>query len=198
MATDATRPYDSLAGFALTDSGAVSTRHSRLEDEVVALFDQFRMPVLRYLLSLRIPIHDAEELAQEVFLALFRHLRRGKSRSNLRGWIFKVAHTSALKWRIESRRYTNTFSDSPVLPDSADRSLGPEERLIASQHQQHLLSVMKALPELDQCCLSLRAEGLRYREIADVLGIALGSVAASLEKSLSRLTRAAQRGHHAG
>jgi len=55
-----------------------------------------------------------------------------------------------------------------------------------------LLSVVRALPEQDQCCLSLRAEGLRYREIAEVLGISLGSVAASLEKSLSRLTRAEQ------
>ena len=58
------------------------------------------------------------------------------------------------------------------------------------QRQHRLLAVVKALPELDQCCLSLRAEGLRYREIAEVLGISLGAVANSLEKSLSRLNRA--------
>lgn len=55
-----------------------------------------------------------------------------------------------------------------------------------------LLAVVRALPELDQWCLSLRAEGLRYREIAGVLGISLGAVANSLEKSLFRLTRAEQ------
>jgi RNA polymerase sigma-70 factor (ECF subfamily) len=64
--------------------------------------------------------------------------------------------------------------------------------MAASQRQRRLLAVVRALPEQDQCCLSLRAEGLRYREIADVLGISLGSVAASLEKSLSRLARAEQ------
>jgi RNA polymerase sigma-70 factor (ECF subfamily) len=66
----------------------------------------------------------------------------------------------------------------------------PEERLAGCQRQQKLLAVVRALPEQEQWCLSLRAEGLRYREIAEVLGISLGSVAASLEKSLSRLTRA--------
>jgi RNA polymerase sigma-70 factor, ECF subfamily len=54
--------------------------------------------------------------------------------------------------------------------------------------------VVRAMPEQDQCCLSLRAEGLRYREIARVLGISLGSVANSLERTLSRLARADERG----
>ena len=58
------------------------------------------------------------------------------------------------------------------------------------ERQQRLLAVVRAMPEQDQCCLSLRAEGLRYRDIAEVLGISLGSVANSLERSLSRLTRA--------
>jgi RNA polymerase sigma-70 factor (ECF subfamily) len=71
-----------------------------------------------------------------------------------------------------------------------DTEPDPEERLGERQRQQRLLAVVRALPDQEQWCLSLRAEGLRYREIAEVVGISLGSVAASLEKSLSRLTRA--------
>ena len=56
------------------------------------LFDQFRNPLLRYALSLGISVHDAEEVTQEVFLALFRRLQLGRPRKNLRGWIFRVAH----------------------------------------------------------------------------------------------------------
>ena len=73
-----------------------------------------------------------------------------------------------------------------------DTEPDPEQLLAERQRQKRLLAVVRALPEQEQCCLSLRAEGLRYREIAEVLGISLGSVAASLEKSLSRLTRAEQ------
>jgi RNA polymerase sigma-70 factor (ECF subfamily) len=53
-----------------------------------------------------------------------------------------------------------------------------------------LLGVLQALPEEDQCCLRLRAEGLRYREISALLGISLGAVSMSLTRSLARLMRA--------
>jgi RNA polymerase sigma-70 factor (ECF subfamily) len=52
--------------------------------------------------------------------------------------------------------------------------------------------VVSVLPEQDRRCLILRAEGLRYREIAEVLHISLGAVALSLERCLTRLARVAQ------
>lgn len=189
MAADASA---SLSTLSLSEAGN-ATRPSRLEDEVIELFEQLRAPVLRYLLSFRIPIHDAEEVLQEVFLALFRHLREGKSRANLPGWIFKVAHNSALKCRLRTRRHSDQFCYVEDLSNLVqDPEPGPEDGLAARQRQARLLAVVRALPEQDRFCLSLRAEGLRYREIADVLGISLGSVAASLEKSLARLMRAEQ------
>ena len=149
------------------------------------MFEQHRNPLLRYLLSFRIAAPDAEEIVQEVFLALFQHLRRGKSRANLHGWLFRVAHNLALKNRMKAQR------QSPAVPEAQmDSAPGPEEHLADLQRQDRLLAVVKALPEMDRCCLSLRAEGLRYREIAGVLGISLGAVANSLGKSLSRLIRA--------
>ena len=186
MATDAS---DSLAGLPLAEA-ASAARLTGVEDEVVALFEQLRAPVLRYLLSFRIHVSDAEEILQEVFLSLFQHLQQGKSRENLQGWIFKVAHHSALKCRLRTRRHSDRFGHLPGFSATVDPGPGPEESLAVRQRQERLLAVVRALPEQEQCCLSLRAEGLRYREIAEVLGISLGSVAALLEKSLSRLMRA--------
>jgi RNA polymerase sigma-70 factor (ECF subfamily) len=183
---------DTITGSAIIRAVARERRSSRLEEEVVFLFEQLRVPVLRYVLSFGIPVPDGEEIIQEVFLALFRHLRQGKSRLNLQGWIFRVAHNSALKHRSRARRYSQQFSYLPAFSEApADSALGPEERLEATERRQRLLAVVRALPEQDQRCLSLRAEGLRYREIADVLGMSLGSVANALARSLARLTRAA-------
>jgi RNA polymerase sigma-70 factor (ECF subfamily) len=169
----------------------IETAPCGLEEEVVSLYEQLRLPVLRYVLSFHLPVADAEEIVQEVFLALFRHLRQNKSRANLHGWIFKVAHNSALKQRSRSRRYAEQFSYLPVYFDApADSSPGPEECMAATQRRRRLLAVFSALPERDRWCLSLRAEGLRYRQIAGVLGISPGSVANALSRSLSRLTRA--------
>ena len=159
---------------------------SALEAEVVGLFDQLRTGLLRYVLSLGLPVPDGEEIVQEVFLALFRHLRAGKSRANLRGWVFRVGHNLALKQRNASRRNLPSVAGS----DKADPAPNPEDRAAGSQKRERLLAVLRALPEQDRRCLSLRAEGLRYREISGVLGMSLGGVSLSLGRSLARFGRA--------
>jgi RNA polymerase sigma-70 factor (ECF subfamily) len=164
---------------------------SDVEREVMDLFEQFRHPLLRYTLGFGVPVHDAEEIIQEVFLALFRHLQMRKSRANLRGWIFRVAHNLALKQRHSNQRSRDRIApDSETIAEHSDPSPNPEEQMSAAQRRQLLLAVVEALPETDQSCLRLRAEGLRYREIAGVLGISLGSVSISLTRSLARLIRA--------
>jgi RNA polymerase sigma-70 factor (ECF subfamily) len=111
-----------------------------------------------------------------------------RPRDNLKGWTFKVAHNLSLKHRQKlKRRETDIVSDVDLAELAIDPSLNPEQRLAEEQRQVILRSVMRALPERDRQCLYLRAEGLRYREIADVLGISLGSVAKSVTRSLARL-----------
>jgi RNA polymerase sigma-70 factor (ECF subfamily) len=165
----------------------------RLEEEVVALFDQYRDPLLRYLASFGVALPDGEEVLQEVFLALFQHLGRGKSRDNLRGWLFRVAHNLGLKRRYRTRRDLEARAEPGAEELAADPSPGPEERLVNSQRQQRLRAVVEALPEQDRRCLFLRAEGLRYREIAEILDMSLGAVSLSLSRSLARIARSAER-----
>ena len=160
------------------------------EREVVALFDRFRDSVARYVLSFGISIQDAEEVTQDVFLALFRHLRLGRSRRNLQGWIFRVAHNLSLKRRAAIRRANRTLvRDWIAAQRKPDESLNPERLLSISEKQQRLLAVFQLLSEEDQQCLRLRAEGIRYREIAEILNMSLGAVSISLTRSITRLIR---------
>jgi RNA polymerase sigma-70 factor (ECF subfamily) len=68
----------------------------------------------------------------------------------------------------------------------------PEDQFSTNQTQKRLLAVLHALPEQDRRCLSLRAEGLRYREIAEILDMSLGGVALALGRSLARIARVAE------
>lgn len=190
------RSTDSIDGLILSGEAAAafSANPSEIECEVISLFDQFRNPLLRYALSFGLSVHDGEEITQEVFLALFEHLREGKSRHNLRGWIFRVAHNLALKQRqANHRRPGERDSEEGRAEKQADPAPSPEEQLLSRQRQQHLMAVLEALPERDRCCLGLRLEGLRYREIGQVLGMSLGAVSISLTRSLARLMRANER-----
>jgi RNA polymerase sigma-70 factor, ECF subfamily len=163
---------------------------SRLEDEVVSLFDELRDRLLRYLLCLGVSLHDGEEIVQESFLLLFQHLQHGKSRENLRGWLFSVARNLALKlYRDESDARSNVpFHEERVGILTCDDA-NPERQAYNRQRQKQLWAVVSALPEQDQICLFLRADGMRYREIGQTMGISLGSVAASLARSLGKLAR---------
>jgi RNA polymerase sigma-70 factor, ECF subfamily len=165
---------------------------SLLEQEVAELFGVLRDPLLRYVLALGMSVPDAEEIVQDVFIALLQHLRQGKPRFNLRGWLFRVAHNQALKLRQKTGRRT-LWSVESVAPETAtapDPALNPEQLLASGQRRGRLLAVLRALPERDQSCLFLRAEGLRYREIAEVLGVSAGAICLSLKRSLERLGRA--------
>ncbi len=165
----------------------------RLEETVVALFDELRDPLLRYLSTFDLAFPDGEEVIQEAFLSLFQHLQKGKSRENLRGWLFRVAHNLALKRRYRTRRDFAVQAQAGTEDLATDPGPNPEDQLVNSQTQQRLLAVVRALSEQDRRCLSLRAEGLRYREIAGTLDMSLGAVSLSLTRSLARIARSAER-----
>jgi RNA polymerase sigma-70 factor (ECF subfamily) len=188
-------PTDSIQQLPFPASAGTgsSLRPSESEREVIHLFEQFRNPLLRYVVSRGLSLHDGEEIIQEVFLALFRHLQLGKSRRNLRGWVFRVAHNLALKQHTANKKDQSRFhADETVAQRQPDGTPNPEEQAASNQRLERMQAVLRALPEQDRCCLYLRAEGLRYREIAAALGISLGAVSIALTRSLARMGRVDQ------
>ena len=168
-----------------------------LQAEVLGLFDELRDRLLRYAMSLGLSAHDGEDVLQEVFLALFHHLQMGRSRENLPGWTYRTTHNLALKrraamhteWRRTEQPEESTWDVCDAIAACSDDAPGPEAQLLFRERQMRLRAVVRALPENDQACLRLRAEGCRYREIASIVGISLGSVATSLARSFERLHR---------
>src|ERR1700728_4087837 len=154
-------PTDSMKElpFPKAAHAALSAKPSEIEREVMELFEQFPDPLLRYTLSFGISIHDAEEVIQEVSLSLFRHLQLCRSRENLRGWIFRVAHSLTLKQLYANQRsQAKTTSDRTIAEEQLNPTPNPEEQVSSAQRRHRLLAVVHALPEADQGCLRLRAE----------------------------------------
>ncbi len=167
---------------------------AEFEEEIVGLFDELRDRLLRYVLSFGLPAADGEEIIQDAFLSLVQHLKQHRPRQNLHGWLFRVVHNQALK-RLSRNERRGRVVDSVVdeIEVHPDPNPTPEEQVAFRQQQARLLAALQALPARDRQCLSLRAEGLRYREIAEILGISLGSVCTSLTRSLARLGRVSER-----
>jgi RNA polymerase sigma-70 factor (ECF subfamily) len=193
MADSFSEPKIALGASAVEAAG--KTQPSAVEAQVLHLFDLLRNRLLRYLLSFSVAPADSEEIIQEAFLALFQHLRAGKPDKNLQGWLFRVVHNLGLRRRRDGRRDLDHFPTASMPQEdlALDPAPNPEEAFSTRQIRERLLAVVEALQEQDRRCLILRAEGLRYREIAAVLDMSLSSVSASLSRSLAKIGCAAQR-----
>jgi RNA polymerase sigma-70 factor, ECF subfamily len=149
-----------------------------------SLFEQQRLSVHRYLVSLGLLPQIAGEIAQDSFLRLYRHLRSNGRSENLRGWVFRVAHNLAMN---ELKRAGSSDVEPPE--SEIDPNSDPEQALLRKERMRRMQSAIRTLPRRQQECLHLRAEGLRYREIAQVLGIGISSVAESVQRALAALSR---------
>jgi len=164
-----------------------------LQSEITALFDQLRSPLLRYLWDFRLSSETAEELVQEAFLKLFEELKQGRSVQMPRPWLFRVVHRLALKEmrRMRVRETPEPLQDGePDHLEIVDLRPTPAEQLLLDEREQRLSRALGSLPMRERQCLSLRVEGLRYREIADVLDLSVTTVSDVLRRAVTALREA--------
>jgi RNA polymerase sigma-70 factor (ECF subfamily) len=175
---------------------ALLPAHQTLESNqraVLALYDETAVRLLRYARSFGLSGEAAEDVVQDAFVALFRHLCLGRPRHSLTGWLFRVTRNLSLKQRQRQRGEPADLLTDLLLARIADPGHTPEERASFNQRCRRLQSVMRALAPRDRQCIYLRSEGLSYRDIASALGISLGSVSKSLTRALGRLASADRR-----
>jgi RNA polymerase sigma-70 factor, ECF subfamily len=153
--------------------------------EATTLFRELRKPLLRYLTCLGLSSDEAQDVVQDAFLSLHRHLSAGGSQENIRSWLFRVAHNQA---RNRQNSYDRRFS-APLDDASAGvlDEATPERVLLEKEKFERLGNAIRTLEKGERECLLLRASGLRYREIGEVLGIATSTVADSVERAVKKL-----------
>jgi RNA polymerase sigma-70 factor (ECF subfamily) len=163
----------------------------RLEEQIAHLYEELRQPLLRYLLCMRVVPEEAEEIIQETFLRLYKHLHAGGREDNLRGWVYRVAHNLSSSRRKERKFLADTSPDlwQQITLSAATSEIGPEETLLRKEKMMRLHRDIAGLSELQQNCIRLRVEGFRYREIARILNTSTSTVAGSLRHAIERLTR---------
>jgi RNA polymerase sigma-70 factor (ECF subfamily) len=162
--------------------------------EVAGLFDQLRDPLYRYFLCLGLSHDDAGDGVQETFLRLHQHLRRHGDSTNLRGWIFQVARNLVRNEIKRARRQRTEAMDEAFERQCACGNPvdSPEDQVL---RQERLLRLQRAIVKLtppQRECLRLRASGLRYREIAEVMGIGISSVGELMQRATGKLRERAE------
>jgi len=164
-----------------------------LEQEVIRAYESLRLPVYHYLAAVVGDASEAEDICQEVFLRLFVHCSdRGMvAPERLRSWVFRVGHNLVVD-RIRTQKFARRFDGDdpiPVLLRAPDTGPTPEEAVLEQERFEAIQKGLVRLSSQEQHCLYLRAEGFRYREIAEILGITSSSVAEFLRRAIRKLMR---------
>jgi RNA polymerase sigma-70 factor (ECF subfamily) len=189
---------DDLGGFA---SGPIPLNDRSLEAEkptaetlrerVLALFEQLRTPVFRYLVRKTRNPGKAEDLTQETFLRLCLHLRDNRPLDNPKAWLLTVANNLAIDTiRMESNLADLDESAWKRIEESrSDTHDDPERVVLQRERLNRLHAAVLKLTQLQRDCLHLRAEGLRYCEIAALMDLSISTVADAVRRATVRLAR---------
>src|ERR1700722_2306554 len=137
--------------------------------ETTILYCELRKPLLRYVVSIGLSADEAQDVVQDAFVSLQRHLAAGRSEENIRSWLYRVVHNQA---RNRQMSYDRRFAE-PLVSEIDTRldERTPERAVLEKEKLGHLASAIRLLTEQERECLLLRGEGLRYRAIGEVLGI---------------------------
>jgi RNA polymerase sigma-70 factor, ECF subfamily len=160
-----------------------------LRKKAIELYDELRTSVYGYLSCLGLEPHEAEDIIQETFLKLFQSLASGMRDDNLRGWVFRVAHNLTINLHKTTSKLLSSEVEevARVLRYRIDARLNPEEVVLKKEQFARMVSAVCRLTSQQRQCLHLRAEGLRYIEIAMVLGVSTQRVGDVIREALIQL-----------
>jgi RNA polymerase sigma-70 factor (ECF subfamily) len=139
---------------------------------------------------------DRADLAQEVWIRVYRNVRRLQEPSKFRGWLSRIATNLFYdELRKRKRIHTPLSLDAPRSVDDGEMDWeiasddpGPTEDLMTREFYDQLREAIADLPEVFRTTIVLREiEGMAYEEIAEITGVSLGTVKSRIARARQRL-----------
>jgi RNA polymerase sigma-70 factor (ECF subfamily) len=136
---------------------------------------------------------DAEDLVQEAYLRAFRFFG-GFRGGNARTWLLRIVRNTCYTWLHQNRAQQVTDPFDEQAHTDVTESQNPETLLLQKADGQLLNRALEELPTaFREVLVLLEIEGLSYKEIAEVLGIPIGTVMSRLARARHRLRESLSR-----
>ncbi len=162
-------------------------------ERVAALYVAYREEIYRFLMGQGLESATAQELAQDVFVKLFVAVTKSAEIQSEVAWLYGVASKLAVDyWRREGRSMWVEFDSFPEMAGTLrSKDLTPEANAVRKQRLERVAATMARLPKEQRLGVHLRMQGMRYRAIAEILGVSVSTVAEWLSIAVERLRSAA-------
>jgi RNA polymerase sigma-70 factor (ECF subfamily) len=160
------------------------------------LVEKYKQPVMNMVYRTLRDATEAEDLAQNVFVQVYKSAYRYKSSAKFTTWLFTIARNLCLneirrrsRHPAESLDATHTEQDDqPVRQFEDKKTFSPPESLLHGELEKKITEVLAGLPENQRTAILLcRQEELSYEEIADVLGCSLSATKSLIHRGRETL-----------
>ncbi len=137
----------------------------------------------------------AEELAQDVFLRVYRFRHRYQPDAKFSTWLFRITTNVALNWRRDTRRETGLIrldaeAHQTTCVQVPDQAMRPDQRLLADYHAREIRAAIASLPAKQLTAVLMhKHEGLDYAAIARALGCTVPALKSLLFRAYETLRR---------
>jgi RNA polymerase sigma-70 factor (ECF subfamily) len=172
-------------------TGSDPRMEEQLGTYVSGLYEEHYGRLFRHLVLSGSTAAEADDLIQEGFLRLFRHLRSGEPVENPRWWLLRVIHNLRIDdIRKRKREFAMERPEFECLVGqlpSADPDA--EEQILAREEQARIQTAVGKLAPRQYQYLLLRAEGFKLREIAAMFRVTVQTVSESCAKAMLELGR---------
>jgi RNA polymerase sigma-70 factor (ECF subfamily) len=114
-------------------------------------------------------------------------LQKGHAVTNVRAWVFRVAHNLAIDQQRKKIRLEPM--DPAVQGEASDPAPGADKNVLHDEKYRRLQQALASLSSQERHCLELRAEGLSYKEIADIVEMRIPTLVKYLGRTIKKLAR---------
>jgi len=160
------------------------------DDSFDALFTAEYARVVRIANRVLADPHEAEDVAQEVFVDF--HRLHSASAQYAPAWLHRAAAHSALN-RLRGARRRQRREIAQAVQES-DRTLDPQKQVELDEDRRRVRQALARLAPKPAAVLVLRASGLSYAEVAQALGVGIGQVGTLLRRAEESLRKEVTRG----
>ncbi|MDX1284128.1 MAG: RNA polymerase sigma factor [Draconibacterium sp.] len=128
---------------------------------------------------------EVEDICQEVFIKVFKTLKRFRGESKLSTWIATIAYNTAITHiRKQTRRGEVSYSEKPALIGKEMDSSLNQERFEKEEAKKYLLQMIESLPVHYRTVLTLfHLEEFSYKEIEEITGMPEGTIKSYLSRA---------------
>jgi RNA polymerase sigma-70 factor (ECF subfamily) len=174
---------------------AITAGHTQRFEELVDIYKDKVFNMARHMTG---SPQEAQDLAQEVFLLIYKNVGSFQGKSSLSTWIYRISLNRCLDWQRKQQRMSRFLI--PIIQADKEKDAGdplerlsnrqptPEEQLIKKEQMKELHRAIQSLPEKYQKVIILyHFQQMTYQEIADILDLPVRTIETQLYRGKQKI-----------